>query len=376
MSYTINEKWQKADLLSVSEMASKTEPIVNSIKETLDSGYFDYQERNIYGTGYNQDPSLRLKEADMWSVYKTIKTAPLREFLAKSGTTGIAGAAYLVPTKIYQTMFDSAVQTDVVADISIAVVPAEQIPGTTMNVDIAVDGSYKPKKYSSGGDMPTETIQTTQATLDFSTPWGINFKITNDLIEDSQFDVIEMHLRNAGREMGEYASNEALTVLKTATDGDGTVNGGASGDANETKFAGATTIDIRDCILANIEDGYVSDTVVLTHGAALHSVFSTTGLQYNEGTYFDDYVKNGWPTSIAGMKIVYSDVNTLTNDGVMDNLVTIVFDKDYALLSGRKRWLRIENYSDPVRDLVGATVTARQDSVTIYDDSIAVITET
>jgi len=76
------------------------------------------------------------------------------------------------------------------------------------------------------------------------------------------------------------------------------------------------------------------------------------------------------------MNIVYSDVDTLTNDGVMDNLVTVVFDKDYALLSGRKRWLRIENYSDPIRDLVGATVTARQDSVTIYDDSIAVITET
>jgi hypothetical protein len=176
--------------------------------------------------------------------------------------------------------------------------------------------------------------------------------------------------------MGEYASNEALTVLKTATDGDGTVNGGASGDANETKFIGATTEDVRDCILANIEDGYVSNTMVLTHGAALHSVFSTAGAAYSETTLWDSFVRNGWPTQVGGLNIVYSDCNTLTNSGVMDNLVTIVFDKNYALLSGRKRWLRIENYSDPVRDLVGATVTARQDSVTIYDDSIAVITET
>ena len=273
-------------------------------------------------------------------------------------------------------MYDSAVEADVVSDISIAVIPAEQIGGTTMNVDIAVDDSYKPKKYSSGGAMPTETIATTQATLDFSTPWGINFKIANDLIEDAQFDVIEMHLRNAGREMGEYASNEALAVLKTATDGDGTVNGGASGDANETKFTGATTEDIRDGLINNIQDGFVSDTVVLTHGAALHSVFQTAGVAYHETDLWNKFVTDGWPTQLAGMNIVYSDVDTLTNSGVFDNLVTIVFDKDNALLSGRKRWLRIENYSDPIRDLVGATVTARQDSVSIYNDSINVITET
>jgi len=79
---------------------------------------------------------------------------------------------------------------------------------------------------------------------------------------------------------------------------------------------------------------------------------------------------------MAGMNIVYSDCSVLTNAKVGTDLLTIVFDKDYAMLSGRKRWLRIENYSDPVRDLVGATITARQDSVTLYKDSIFVITET
>jgi hypothetical protein len=53
-----------------------------------------------------------------------------------------------------------------------------------------------------------------------------------------------------------------------------------------------------------------------------------------------------------------------------------MFDKAYALLTGRKRWMRIENYSNPVRDLKGAVVTFRQDSVSIYNDSIGVITET
>jgi HK97 family phage major capsid protein len=363
-------------MISIQEMVNKTETTAKQVKEQLEHGFFDYQHTNLWGTGYDQDPRDRVKPAVVKEVWDTVKNAPLREFLAKSGTTGIAGAAYLIPTKIYQVMYDSSVEADVVADISMAVVPAEQIGGTTMNVDIAVDESYLPKKYSSGGAMPTETIQTTQATLDFSTPWGINFKITNDLIEDAQFDVIEMHLRNAGREMGEYASNEALTVLKTATDGDGTVNTGTTGDANETKWLGATTFDIVDALNANFTDGYVSDTCVLTHGAALHSVFSTSGLVGNDSALWNSYMMGGWPTQMGGMNIVYSDVNTLTNSKVGDNLITIVFDKDYALLSGRKRWLRIENYSDPIRDMVGATITARQDSVSVYNDSICVMTET
>ena len=54
---------------------------------------------------------------------------------------------------------------------------------------------------------------------------------------------------------------------------------------------------------------------------------------------------------------------------------SVVFTKASALLSGRKRWLRIENYAEPIKDLVGATVSFRQDSVTIYDDAIAPYTE-
>ena len=356
-------------VMGIQEMVQKDglKPAIERVKETLNQGYYDWHECGI--TKYIERPALR-KE-----VMESIRAIPLREFLAKSGTSGIAGAAYLVPDKIYQVMYDSAVDADICPDISIAMIPADQIPGSTLKVDIAVDESYKPKKFSSGGAMPVETIKTVQATLDFSVSWGINFQITNDLIEDSQFDVIEMHLRNAGREMGEFASNEALTVLKTGTDGDGTVNSGTTGDADETKFLGGTTADVMAAIRGVLADGFVPDTMVVTHEAMMHSIIKTGGAQYAEVTLMDQFVKEGWPTKLAGMNVIYSNVDTLTNNKAMTDCVTIVFDKDYALLTGRKRWLRIEKYSDPIRDLVGATVTARQDSVTIYNDSIYVLTE-
>jgi hypothetical protein len=56
--------------------------------------------------------------------------------------------------------------------------------------------------------------------------------------------------------------------------------------------------------------------------------------------------------------------------------VTIVFDRTVAILTGRKRWMRIENFVNPMQDLEGAVVSSRQDTISMYDDSIYVLTET
>ena len=345
------------------------------INEMLEGGYFDNDEVNLWGTGSLQKEQrvAPMKTADRDSLFESVRHVPLREFLARSGTTGIAGAIYLIPTKVYQTLYDSAKDPDIVADISSAMLGPEQIGGTTMTVDIEVDDQYVPKKYQSGGQLPTETIQTTTATLNFTEGFGINFRITNDLIEDSQFDVIEMHLRNAGAEMGEMASNEAATILASAPDGDGTKNTGAA-EASNTYFVGGATNDVNDAIIANLDDGFVSDTLLTTHHAALHSIFQTAGVASNEADLWNKYVNSGWPAQIGPLTIVYNDTAYMWHTSAV-RASTVVFNKAKSLLTGRKRWLRIENYSDPVRDLVGATITARQDSVSIYKDSIYEIIE-
>ena len=364
-------------------MVNKTEKQRKEQSYMLDKGYYDRAEANL----------LRgLGREDQHNIKETLRHVPLnklirrgaqelglkvKEFLARSGTTGIAGAAYLIPEKIYQIMFDSAVESDMTARISRVMIGADDIPGATLKVDIAEDESYKPKKFSSGGSMPTETIKTVQATLDFIS-WGINFPITNDLIEDSQFDIIEMHLSNAGREMGEYASNEAVTVLKTATDGDGTVNGGLSGDAAQTKFVGGGTNDLTGIHQAILNDAYRPTLCIATPEVWYHDFVGTahiTTSTYSAPWAYEANI-NGLPAKLLGCDMIWSNLDTITNTKLNTECVTIMFDPQYALVTGRKRWLRIEKYSDPIRDLVGATVTARQDSVTLYNDSIGVITET
>jgi len=380
-------QWHGLSRFSIQEMVDKTGDQRKTIEANMDAtkGGYDFDQANLMmGLGV-EDRSRMAKSIVNTPLSRLLRAAypelglKAKEIFAESGTTGIQGAIYLIPDKIHQILFESAVETDRVEQISINVIPAEQIPGSTYKVDIEVDGSYQPYKYSSGGKLPDVEITVVQATLDFTQPWGLNFRITNDMIEDSQFDMIQFHLTQAGREFGEYATNEALTVLKTGTDGDGTVNSDLSGNADETKFTGATTYDLKDIHQLVLDDGYFPSHLILVPHAWYHSIVSTGftagASEYSEPWAYEAMV-NGLPSKILGCEVIYSNVDTLTNSQAMTNLVTIMFDKRYALLSGRKRWLRIENYSDPVRDLVGAAVTARQDSVTVYNDSIGVITET
>ena len=349
------------------------------IKEQLERGFFDPYEPDILEAWRSTDPTDRakflntvrsVKLADLLRAAnpRTAHTAPtaLREFLASSGTTGIAGAYYLIPVKLWDEMQTESVQTDIVSAISKRLIGPESMPGTTMKVDIAVDGSYAVNVSTSGAIAPTETIQTVQATIDCSSIYTMNFRIANDLIEDSQFDLVALHVQEAGRQIGEYASTLAATVLYTATDGDGT-NNQITSDQAYTEWASDGSHAIEDALNLNIVDGYVSDTLLLTHKAFLYNLKGTSGAQYAEASINDSWITGGYPSQLGGMNIVWSDIDYLNAAAAK----AVVFTKEYGMITARKRWMRLEQYSEPVKDLTGAVISFRQDGVTLYDDAIA-----
>ena len=383
------------ETMSITEMRDKIKETEagKTVTEMLERGYYDYDEYNMFGTGYKQreEGTARMGREDAAKIVNTLKVAPLKEFLAKSGTTGIMGAAYLIPVKLHQTLYDAAWSLDITGDISAEVLGPDSIPGTTLDVAIirkdsdapntahaslvgAPHDAYMPLKYSSGGELPDAALTTLKATLDFSNSFGYRFELARDLIEDSQWDMFEAHIRNAGSAIGEYATNLATTVLKTATDGDGTVNAEAGGTHT------TTMLDIVTAYKANCYDKYIPDLLVTAPEAWFDGICQdTTFTAYANdwhNTAIADPVRTG--LTLVGMKVLWTTcaaiaIPNATHDGLLMN--SVVCQKANSLLTGRKRWMRIENYSEPRRDLAGATVTCRQDSVTMYNDSIANVLE-
>jgi len=76
-----------------------------------------------------EDYSLKLQLQEM------LQTIPLKEFLAKSGTTGIAGAAYMVPDALHMHIMGASKLSDKVPQFAAEVVEGWQ--GGDLTVDIA-----------------------------------------------------------------------------------------------------------------------------------------------------------------------------------------------------------------------------------------------
>jgi hypothetical protein len=344
-----------------------------------DHGFYDHDAANLFGIGLDQQehrtPALNQDDAN--KLAETVKSVPLsrmiKEFLAKSGTTGLNGAAYLIPLKIYSTLATYAASRDIINDISMVVIPAAEIPGATLDIDIARYGSYVPHALSSGGKQVEEEIEFDKATLNFTKPWGINFSIGNDLIEDSQFSLIDMHVRMAGEQMGKYSTTKILAKMLTTTDGSGTLLTESAG--NDTTLLDDVN-NAQNAVLLGFEvmpDSHLAPYWVYKNGIIKDTTYFPSG---STSTWRESILHHEDP-KIWGLNWIECNHPSLTT--IASSLPTAsksyVFCKQYSYISGRKRWLRLENYSDPVRDLVGATITARQDTVSVYNQSVCQVNE-
>ena len=320
-----------------------------------------------------------MKPADRMDVRDTIKAVTLEklitEYMTASGTTGIGGAAYLIPDKIFDILYTAAKGYDIAPYASNVV----SCPGSSLKVDIEVAGQYKPRFVAGGARMPDESMQIMQAT---ATPklFSINTAISNELIEDSQFALFETHLRRAAEEMGRFSTRMFLVDLILGADGDGTqnaVNGGSS----------TTTLgNLASAYLANLADGWRSDVAIVGAGALAGMLTDNTISAYSDSVHtkmtLTPMVSGDDPMLFGidplGMKVyVIPEQYTGTDGGLYlsSKWHSFVLNKANAMLTVRKRWLKIENYSDPVRDLVGAVISARQDEISIHNDASCEITE-
>ena len=373
-------------MLGFQETQALTEkPEYKDLKESLEvmkrQGVFDFDEANCFGTGKIQQEQriTPLGADDQNKVAETIKGVPLRnmikEFLAKSSTTGLSGAAYLIPFKIYQTLATYAASRDIINDVSMAVIPAGEIPGSSIDIDIAKYGSYKPHASSSGGKAVDDEVGFTKATLDFTHPFSINFNIGNDLIEDSQFSLIDVHVRMAGEQMGKESTNRILAVMKLTSDGDGTLNTVSSVGSGATPLAkldaGQTQVVLAFEVLP---DSWLSAYWTMKLGPLKDTTYFPAG---STSTWRESILHHEDP-KLWGLKWVecnHPSMATTVTSGLPAQSMSFEFCKEYSYISGRKRWLRMENYSDPVRDLVGAVISARQDTKSVYNESVAYLQE-
>lgn len=320
-----------------------------------------------------------LKPADRWKAQNTIKEIDLGKLLKEylDGTSATTGS-FLIPTKIHDVLYTAASAYDIAPHAS----PVISAPGSSLKVDIEVDDVYVANRFSSGGKLPDENMKLVQPTV---TPisFGINAAITNDLIEDSQFDMVEQHLRRGAKQMGEFSTHIWLADLITCNDGDGTQNALTTGASAITDLG-----DLVDAWALNTADGFISDIIIVGPGPVADILQDDSVSKYSDmfhSKWIPDVsspiVPNDDPMfmgNFMGMGMFVIPEQRTTGDGALylsSKWHSFVLNKANAMLTVRKRWLKMEEYSDPVRDLVGVVISGRQDQISVYNDASCELTE-
>src|SRR3990167_7345160 len=113
--------------------------------------------------------------------------------------------------------------------------------GSSFSVNLVTPTYIKIRTVAEGAEIPLDASAFTSITF---TPvkYGVAIRITREMMEDSQFDILEANLREVGRRFAENETSLILTALDGAAN---TVTGGAAATiANIT--AGMLNVENND----------------------------------------------------------------------------------------------------------------------------------
>ncbi len=350
-------------MLSLQDIMTKTEKQRRAIHECL--------QKVTETSGYHpEDASLTkgLSAADTYEVKAALDSMSLAEVLQYGSSA--QGADDIVAAKLHDTLMFAAKPYDICSKIGNMVTSWK---GGALKVQIVVDGSYVPKPFASSGNIPEQNASFVTASL---TPrsYGAPILAGDDLIEDQEYGIVQWHAEKAEEACSKLSSELAMAILLAAPDGDGTLNTLAA-SADETTYA-----QILGAVTLNGNDHFIADTLIITPESWRHSVgVSATGLP---GVASKLPIPEGFDLSLQQLNVLFSTEPLLhavaatdAEGAPMTNCISLIFDRKNSILTGRKRWMEIKNFSNPMDDIAGAVVSFRQDSVSLYKDSICVLTE-
>jgi len=260
----------------------------------------------------------------------------------------------MIPSKIYDTVIES-VKANLVLDKLVArKIGPRSIPGSSITVVLHTKDSVTVQEVAEGSEIPIDTNAYESFTL---TPvkYGYRPLITNEMIEDNQFDVIAMEIAEAG-----YQFAKKMDSILAAQ-----IEAGAAAAGNTV--SGADPITVANIVTAmnKLEaNDFTPTDMILSPEAAADIRNIDTFVEADKAKVTDPSKR--LIGTIFGMKVWVSSQ-------VTSNYVYII-DRNYALITATKRPLTIENYKDNIRDMKGIVFTMRWTARYLRAGACAVIT--
>ena len=230
--------------------------------------------------------------------------------------------------------------------------PTVGMKSRTMNWTVGETGTYAPE-VPEATDIPIDNQD--YDTVEFKAKkYGVRPLITKELIEDGLFNVAELEMRKAGRRVENRLNQNGITEL---IDSAGLEHDCANANVGIKAIASAVSL-VRAA-------GFNPDTLIMhpEAEAAVLQEFVPTNYYPTEAIVNTGMVPNilGLRSFTCGVTNHSSGTETWGYGSAADEIGMVVYDSIAAAAIGMRRDITVENYDDPIKDMVGMTVTSRFD---------------
>jgi len=271
-----------------------------------------------------------------------------RELLQSEGLA----ATNLIPTEVYATVVEGSEPARCMRNA----MTTYRMPTQVMTVPYGETGTYA-SVVQEGAEVPISTETLSVGTLT-AVKYGERPLVTREMVADAKFDVIANEVRKAGYKIENALNREALSVILES-----------SGTAHDCAAAGtgaAAVAGIATSVGGLIGLGFTPTDIVLyptCYGAVLGNIGTLNATSA-------DGALNGQMPNLFGCKthicgIADNSSSYTWGYGTNDYIGAVVFDRNACGAIGIREDISVEQYSDPIRDLVGMKVTARFDAISL-----------
>lgn len=266
------------------------------------------------------------------------------------GTEG----SLLIPRRILPTLIEESVKMLIPREVAAIYLGPAQIPGSSIDINRVIENKLKVRRVAEAAEIPLD--QTEYNNLNVKpVKYGVAIRITREMLEDANFNLLEHNIRYAGRR---FAENENSLVITALNGADNTVSGGA-----------AITIANITRAMQYLEDADKMPTDFIVGFEVLNDLRNIDTFVEANKVGNTEMLQRGFLGTIYGMNVI----RVSTNAGITTTSA-YVLDRNWAYVIAEKRPVTVENFNLPTFDLVGAAITQRIDVQLLRSNAVARIT--
>jgi len=299
--------------------------------------------------GNAEQSRMRQKESFKTTVLDTIPKAE-KELLISEGMNSTS----LLQTEVYNTILEGAQPEMVCRNIF----PTITTDTNQIRITYESGSLGLAEEVAEGAAIPIHTENFNTHNIDIK-KIGVRPVITNELIEDGLWDMAEFELKRAGQKL-EHKFN--YDVIGEATDLD------TYSSIGSTNAGGTCTVQQLITAIKDIHNNDQFPTDIILTPTAYASLISGSNILEANKAGDNKALRNYDIGSVLGLK-----AHMLTVDGPPSpttsyqwnhgydtavDIGAVICDPSYCMI-GMRRDLTIEQYDDPIHDLVGIAATMR-----------------